>query len=374
MRVGIDARTLFSPVLKGIGVYLQNLIRELLRLDQDTRYVLYYDPRQETLERGPVDPRVQIRPVRISKGDRYHLWEFAALPAAIRRDALDLFHSPANTAPPFLRVPRIITVHDTTLQEMQHRCWQDRLYYRKIQPAIARRAAKIVTVSQVSGQRIRSRMAIPESKIRVIPNGIGSEFRVQESGEILEKLGARYGIGGPYIFNAGGESPWKNAARLIEAFHGARLPLKLVISGIRTESIRSGLLQQIEALSLSGKVIILPYVSAEELIALYNGARFFVYPSLMEGFGFPPLEAMACGTPVAASRSASIPEVSGDAAFYFDGQQAVSIMEALVRMHEDNKLREDLRAKGFQQAARYTWRRTAQWTHELYEEVMREKK
>lgn len=373
MRIGIDARTLYAPVLKGIGVYLQNLLYELLKLNDEAEYFLYYDARQQTVNRCPSNMRVHARPVQISTGDRFHFWEQFALPKALAKDGISLLHSPANTLPFFWRGPCVVTVHDTTIQERRDKTRIDQFYYNGLQPMALKKAARVLTVSRFSQGNIEKLLGIPETRIRVIHNGISPVFRLLEDESAVEAVKGRFGIRGDYIFNAGGESPWKNVPRLIEAFAAMNSSLSLVVTGIRSEKIRGELAGRIEALGLKGRVLLLSYVSSEELIALYNGARLFVYPSLLEGFGFPPLEAMACGTPVAASNAASIPEVTGDAAYLFDGMKIDEMTEAMKRMLADGELRASLRAKGFDRVKQFTWQNNARQTFEVYREVLGEK-
>ena len=370
LRIGIDARTLYSPAMKGIGVYLQNLLNEMLRLEPSAEFFLYFDSRQKTLNRRPDSRQVTERPVQIGTGDRFYFWEQWALPEALKRDRISLLHSPANTLPLTFAGPKVVTVHDTTIQEREDKTRIDMFYYNFFQPYAIRRANRVLTVSEFSKSNIEKRLGVDKRKIRVIPNGISPAFRLLADEKTVEATKARLGIHGNYIFNAGGESPWKNVARLIEAYAALECPEDLVITGVRSEKVRAGHLEKIRELGLTGRVHLLTYVSEADLIALYNGASVFIYPSLLEGFGFPPLEAMACGIPVAASNAASIPEVTGNAALSFDANRTADIAAALRRLLTDEALRLDLRKRGFDRVRQFTWEQNARLTLEVYREVL----
>lgn len=371
MKIGIDARTLYAPVLKGIGVYLQNLLEGMIRLEPSAEFYLYYDARQKTVNRRPAGAKVFERGITFPTGDRFHFWEQMALPRALSKDRISLLHSPANTVPLFWNGPKVVTVHDTTIQERKDKTRIDQFYYNTFQPQALRRSDLICTVSHFSKGNIEKILGISGSKIRVIHNGISPAFRLLEDESVVDAVKAKFGIKGEYIFNAGGESPWKNVPRLIEAFASLESAESLVITGIRSDKIRTELMTRIHALGLTGRVHLLTYVTADELIALYNGAAIFVYPSLLEGFGFPPLEAMACGTPVAASNAASIPEVTGEAALLFDGTRAGEISLAMQKLLQDKTLRDSYRAKGFERARQFTWQENAKQTLSAYKEVLR---
>ena len=157
---------------------------------------------------------------------------------------------------------------------------------------------------------------------------------------------------------------------MIEAYAALECPEDLVITGVRSEKVRAGHLEKIRELGLTGRVHLLTYVSEADLIALYNGASVFIYPSLLEGFGFPPLEAMACGIPVAASNAASIPEVTGNAALSFAANRTADIAAALRRLLTDEALRLDLGKRGFDRVRQFTWEQNARLTLEVYREVL----
>ena len=377
MRIGIDVRVLYNPLLKGIGVYLQNLLTNLAEIDQQNEYILYYDGRQNTLSRKPNSNNFIDKEISIKKGDQFYLWEQLRLPLELKRDKIDIFHSPANTTMFYLACPTIVTVHDVHLQCITQKNIIDGFYFKKLQPLILRRVKKIITPSNFSKDMVKKVMSINESKIEIVPLGINDAFRIINSKESINKIKDTYKISAQYILNVGGESSWKNISRLITAYailvKKYQIKEMLVITGIRTKSILEKHLQEISKLNLTNKVLILGYIPEEDLIHLYNGAKVFVYPSLMEGFGLPPLEAMACGVPVVASNLTSIPEIVGDAALLFDGYNIQEIANAIYKVIINDELANELRKKGVQRVKQFNWRITAQKTLQIYKNVLENK-
>ncbi len=371
MTVGIDARALYLPVLKGIGVYLQNLLNSLAALDGGHEYVLFFDSRQEITRRRPPHACFRESGLVIPRGDTFFLWEQLRLPLELRRRSLDVFHSPANTTPLWKPCPTVATVHDTKLLEAEYEGLKPDLYNKKVQPAALRRAEKILCPSRFSKGRILDRLGIEETRVEVTYPGISEDFRVIDDRDRLQGIRETFGLTREYVFSAGGESPPKNISALIAAFAAfrqkSRAEAQLVIAGIRTRSIYQKHRAEGDSYGLGRDLVILGYVSQEDLIALYNAARIFVYPSLFEGFGFPPLEAMACGVPVAASGATSIPEVVGDAALLFDAASREDMTDKMARLWEDRSLREKLRLQGFERVKQFSWAETARKTLSVYQ-------
>lgn len=367
--IGIDARVLFMPMMKGMGFYLQNLLENFITLDKENSYILYYDTRQNVKLRTLNSPNFSVKGISIRSGDSFHSWEQVRLPIELSRDKIDILHSPANTSIFASRCPRICTVHDTILQELEKKGF-DNFYFNRFIPFSLRRAKKIITCSIYSKQKINKLLNIPEEKIEVIPNGVSSIFKKINDKEAISKVKRKYAIEGEYIFNVGGESPWKNVSNLILAYKllvsKSSIKQKIVIAGIRTKSIAENHLKEIAELGLSDRAIILGYVSEQELVHLYNGAEIFVYPSLNEGFGLPPLEAMACGIPVVASNKASIPEVVGDAAILVDATNESAIAKGIGLILNNAALKDKLRDLGTKRCSRFTWQQTAKKTLQLY--------
>jgi len=375
MKIGIDARVLYMPVLKGIGIYLHNLLINLSEIDQKNEYILYYDTRQNLVSRFPRKSNFITKGISIRKGDRFYLWEQVRLPLETARDKIDIFHSPANTTMLLSRCPIIVTIHDVTLQETLRQANLENGYHRLLQPFILRRAKRVITPSAYSRSRIEEIMKIPKNKINVIHNGISDYFKVINNNGQIERTKREFGITGGFILSVGGESPWKNVSGLIKAYSilvkKGMINQQLVITGIRTKSILENHFDEIDKLRLQDKVLILGYIPENKLINLYNAAEVFVYQSVKEGFGFPPLEAMACGVPVIASNKSSIPEISGEAALLVDASNPDNISDAVINLLRDNSLKQRLISEGFKRVKKFTWKKTAEETLNLYEEVFK---
>ncbi len=378
MRIGIDARVLYMPVLKGMGVYLKNLLESLERIDKKNEYILYYDSRQQVVSRKPGSPNFEEKAISIRKGDIYHFWEQFRLPLELKKDRIDVFHSPANTTMLALKCPTIVTVHDTILQQSVRLSLFDQMYFKRLQPFILKKVQKIITISGYSKELISKIMKISKSMVEVIPLGINDSFRVITDKKMIVPVMQKYGITGSYLLNVGGESPWKNVSTLIKAYSelvkNYKIKEKLIITGIRNEVILKEHADKISELGIKDKIIIIGYVPQEDLVGLYNGASVFVYPSLHEGFGLPPLEAMACGVPVVVSDKTSIPEVVGDAAILVDASEPKNIAKAINDVLGNESLRKDLIAAGLERCKEFDWRKTAELTLKNYEEAYIAKK
>jgi glycosyltransferase involved in cell wall biosynthesis len=299
-----------------------------------------------------------------------------AISQAARRYGFDVVHDPNGIAP-FLgvtrRTRRVVTIHDVfayVYPEAHNRL--DNWRYHHMLPQAARRAEVVLTDSEHSRRDLVRYLAVPDVQVRVIACGIDPQFRPVENSPDRYSVLARYGIDRPYLLYVGGINARKNIARLFEAY--ARLRerhpgLALVIGGKRqwqTGEIDAAF----QRFNLEGHVHFTGYVDDRDLPALYSAAEVFVFPSLYEGFGLPPLEAMACGAPVVTSNASSLPEVVGDAALTVDPYDVDGLAAAIERALTDEGLRAELRRRGLERAARFTWERAAHETLAVYEQVL----
>ncbi|HYP52293.1 MAG TPA: glycosyltransferase family 1 protein, partial [Pyrinomonadaceae bacterium] len=292
------------------------------------------------------------------------------LVAELRRRPVDLVHV-QYTAPPFAPCPVVTTVHDLAFEHIpetfKRRSWmQLRLTVRRT----ARAAAHVITVSEYSKRDIMATYGIPEERITVTPEAAAPHFRPAPPAEV-ERVRRKYGVRGDYVLAVGSIQPRKNLARLVRAYSGLRsrrsqdkLP-QLVLVGKRAW-LYGDTLRTVERSGLSDRTLFTGYVSEADLPALYTGALLFVYPSYFEGFGLPPLEAMACGTPVVAGDRTSLPEVVGDAGLLVDPFDESAIGAGLERLLDDSELRASLRVKGLERARLFDWRETARLTLAAY--------
>lgn len=374
MKIGIDIRSLYRPDMKGIGIYLNNLLPWLGLLDTNDKYLLYFDKRQDNFNRKPHGESFQERGISIPKGDSLYFWEQLCLPTEIVKDKIDLFHSPGNTMPAFKRCKHVVTIHDTKIFETKPENIIDRVYTKYVQVYALKRADVIICPSEFTKKCVMSCLNIREDKIAVIYNGINDKFKVLNDKSSMPNLRERFVIKKGFILSVGGETPLKNISNLIASFAILKKRMKideqLVITGIRNKVIFEKHRQEILKHGIEGEVIILGYVDQTDLILLYNEAAIFVYPSLFEGFGFPPLEAMACGVPVAASDATSIPEVTGDAAVLFNGKDIVDMTEKISRLLTDKISIEQMRQKGFERIKMFTWKTAAEKTLQVYQRAL----
>jgi glycosyltransferase involved in cell wall biosynthesis len=268
----------------------------------------------------------------------------------------DLLWSPANCGP--LSVARqVVTVHD--LAVLEHPEWFSRAYaawYRFLIPRLARRAIRVLTVSQFSRKRILSLLRLPDEKVIAIPAGVGSDFQAA-SAQSIAALRSRYLLESPYMLVVGTLERRKNLLRLLQAWKIAAVDhprVELVIAGGGGRAFRP-----IDLHDLPPRVRLLGYVADDELPALYSGALALVLPSLYEGFGLPALEAMACGTPVIVACTGALPEVVGEAGLYFNPLDVRQMAQALHGALDDPALRREMSHKGLRRARLFTWQAAA---------------
>ncbi len=368
-RIAIDARKLRDY---GIGTYVRNLLRQLARQDPNTEYVLLC--RAEDCD-VIADLGSNFRAVREDAGD-YSVREQFAVPIDLRREHVDLFHAPHYVLPPLTPCRSVVTIHDCIhLRFPQY--LPNRLGYAYARSSLwiaTHRAARVITVSEASKRDILRYYRVPEERIDVIYNAIDDRFWLEPPADAMERVRERYQLNAPFVLYAGNIKPHKNLERLIEAFHLLRQDpnlkdVQLLIIGDEISKYAS-LRRAVHRHKLHKYVRFFGFVPDQTLAALYRLAAVFVFPSLYEGFGLPPLEAMASGTPVITSNVSSLPEVVGDAALMIDPYDPGAIAAAMRRVLEDSTLRADLRARGLARAREFSWERSIRRVREIYGEVM----
>lgn len=380
LHIGIDAHAIGARQ-GGNETYIRELILALTRLDQRNRYTIYLANRASAAEWrerfARTAPNFGVRllppPTPIVRAP-------LALAYELRRRPVDLLHV-QYTAPPFCPVPVVATVHDLAFEHYpetftRRGSWQLRLTVRYT----ARRAACLLTVSEFSRADLHRTYGIPEERIVVTWNGIDPRFSPVGSDTEDEpqlRLAQAYGLRAGYLLALGSLQPRKNIPRLIRAYVDLRrnrpdLTPQLVIAG-RELWLTSAIFQEIErelaGLPWRDDIVFTGYVPDADLPALYRGARMLIYPSIFEGFGLPPVEAMACGTPVVTSQAGSLPEVCGPAARYVDPWSVESIRDGILDLLTDQQLTGQLIARGLEQARRFDWQQTAARTLKVYEQI-----
>ncbi len=367
MHIGIDARSILGTPT-GVGRYLSNLLTQLQRLDSQNSYTAYLDrPAHKTLLQ---QENFQFKTITLPIAQNYFTWNHVRLPPELWRHPVDVFHFPFYTMPVVRNYASIVTIHDITYEiHPEWYSWKGRLAMRAFSKFAARHAQKILTVSQCSKQDIMRYYAIPEEKIVVTYHGIEQRFQPIADVTILDTLRQSYGIrAGTVILYVGSIHTRRNVEQLIHAFFRISTKmsdLQLMIVGKREYPYLNieGLLDELD---LHGKVILPGYIHDDDLPGLYNLATVSIYPSSYEGFGFPVLESMACGTPVITANNSSLPEVGGDAAVYIDPQNIDEIADALAQLLTNSGLRQQCCERGLVRAAGFSWEHTARQTLEVY--------
>jgi glycosyltransferase involved in cell wall biosynthesis len=370
MRIAIDARKLRDY---GIGTYVRNLLRQLARHDDGHEYVVFSRDADFEFVSG-LGPR--FRPL-LEEAANYSIREQFALPIDLRREAIDLFHAPHYVLPPLTPCRSVVTIHDCIhLRFPQY--LPSRLgyaYARGQMWAATHRAARVITVSEASKRDILRYFRVPEGKIDVIYNAIDERFWQAPDPAEIDRVRQRYQLTAPFVLYAGNIKPHKNLERLIESFHLLRQnspelkDVQLLIIGDEVSKYAT-LRRAVHRHKLHKHVRFFGFVRDQTLAALYRLANVFVFPSLYEGFGLPPLEAMASGTPVIVSNVSSLPEVVGDAALMIDPYEPNEIAEAMRRVLTDESLRSRLQLRGLARAREFSWERSIARVREIYAEVM----
>ena len=377
LRIAVDAANLLKPKT-GIGEYTINLMRGLSRLE-NPEFVLFHDslhkPNIKSLFDGLDQSKIRLASLPIPANLVGPAWQACPWPPVDwTTGPVDIFHSPNYRVLPVRRAKLVVTVHDlVVLKYPRHQSltrvkhiggWLRRL----------KRADAVIAVSENTRRDILEYLDIPAEKVRVIYQGYNADlFRSDVPGEDVERVLLRHRLQAPYFLYVGTLEPRKNLVRLLKAFSLVRRNglgnIHLVLAGRKGWKFEE-IFDEIRKLNLHDSVRQLGYLADEDLPGLIKGARALVYPSLYEGFGLPPLEAMAVGTPVLTSNTSSLPEVVGGAGVMVDPEDVEALAMALERLWTDETWGESLRMKGYRQAQRFTWDKAAKQTLELYHSLL----
>lgn len=367
MRVAIDARKLHDF---GIGTYIRNLLRHLARIDHDTEFVLLCTEADlgVAAQLGP-----NFRSV-LEPAPNYSIREQIHVPWVLRRERPDLFHAPHYVLPAAIHCNSVVTIHDC-IHLMFPQYLPNRMAYAYARAQMwtaAHRSDCILTVSDASKRDILHLFNIPPEKIVVVYNAIDAHFSVTPPPDAVARVRERYQLDHRFLLYVGNIKPHKNLVRLIEAFSELRTgdleDLKLLIIGDEISKLPA-LRHAVHRHKLHKHVRFLGYVPDDQLAVLYRLAAVFVFPSLYEGFGLPPLEAMASGTPVVASNVSSLPEVVGDAAVLVDPHDIDSIVDGLRCVLTNPARADDMRRKGLERSREFSWERSVARTLEVYKRI-----
>ena len=361
--LAVDARWLST----GIGRYTLNALATIRERRTQIRVEAITSSRHAS----------QIAPlcdeVRIVNAPIYSVREQLVLPFAVQ--GADLLHIPHYNAPLFYPHKLLVSILDLThiIDETYRRTWASRVYARPMLNLVARKAVRIVTLSEYSKWQIVKYLRVPETKISVIYCGVNPIFAPQDRRAALSEIQQKFGLDGPYLLYVGNLKPHKNVMTLLRAFAYLRSRQgwqhQLLIVGDDTEG-REVLLKYCDDKQLSSWVHIESHVREELLPKVYAGADLLVLPSFEEGFGLPIIEAMACGTPVVCSRAASLPEVAADAAVLFDPHNYQELADHIHTVLGSFQVRTQLRERGFERAKYFSWRKCGEGHADLYSQLM----
>ena len=299
------------------------------------------------------------------------VWEQALGPIAAWRDRLDLIHGPVNVLPLLAPCPGVVTVHDLAFLAYPEAAGAAKQRYRTVLTALSvRRAARVIAVSAFTRDELVRRLGTPVRKIVVVHNAVDPAFTPLPQAEVA-RFRAEGGLLERMVLCVGTLEPRKNLRGLLDAFArvAPHTDADLVVAGGKGW-LYDDVFALVDALGLTRRVRFAGHVPDAQLPLWYNAAEVFVYPSLYEGFGLPPLEALACGTPTITSTAAALPEVVGDAAILSDPRDPAALAAALARVLDDPALRSTLRDRGLRRAAGFSWARTAAATRAVYDDVL----
>ncbi len=378
MRIEFDGQLFAEKEKTGIGFVAHQLISNLPKYSDDEKVLDYFAKGCTAQQLGQIEQYRQLgytlSPCQSMSSRQYKIiWPF--FPLAFHR----FFGKKADVTcffnfyvPPGVAGRKVTIVHDMVVKAYPGTMnLKTKIMLRLCLKKSCKRADKIVTVSAFSKDEIVKYLKIPEEKIVVMPNGVDhSLYHTGYPQQAIEAAKQRYHIAGEYYLYLGTLEPRKNIERLVQAYAKAKVPggPKLVLAG-RKGWLYESIFETVQKLGLAGDVIFTDYVEDADVPLLMSGAKIFLFPSLYEGFGLPPLEAMACGTPVVTSAASSLPEVVGEAALLADPHSIREIAAAITRLERDAQLRERLIQKGLQRAAQFTWEQSAQIFYEVIRSV-----
>jgi len=384
MRIGIDARLVPYEKKEGMAYYALSLIENLPKIDKTNDYTFFYN----IFLRGNKRFAPDINNFNNCKNKFFpipgrvldFLWTKAKFPPIeFFLGNLDIFHTTAVTStPPYNYLPpqrkgkKIITIHDITplLLPEPIKSVFDLSQYKKGLDSVVKNADAIICISESTKDALIEYTGISRDKVYVVHFGISDDFFKETREDRIKSVLNKYRINSKYIFNIGRLDYGKNTVNLIKAFNILRKNhnLKLVLTGNKGDAAED-VFKAIDILGLSGDIIYLGYVVKEDLISLLSAAELFVFPSFYEGFGLPNLEAMKCETPVVTSDIAVMRELIGDAALLADPNSPGSIAEAMIKVINDDNLRNVLVSRGKEKVKAFSWERTARDTVEVYRKV-----
>jgi glycosyltransferase involved in cell wall biosynthesis len=378
MKIGIEGQRLFRKKKHGMDMVALELIHNLQKIDDNNEYVIFVKP---DVDRDCMHETANFKIVELS-GSSFPIWEQYLLPRAARKEGCDILHCTSNTAPIHTKIPLMITLHDiiylesisvlkkggTTYQKIGN------MYRRFVVPKNVKKSKRIITVSNFEKDRIRNFFGYPEEvkTLVAVYNGVSEYFKVLDDKEELDRVKKLYNLPDEFIFFLGNTDPKKNTPGTLKAYSeflknsDKKIPLLMLDFG---SDYLNKILDDIGDPDLKKHIQLTGYIKNTDLPAFYNLCTVFLYPSLRESFGIPPLEAMRCGAPVISSNTSSMPEIAGGAAHIVDPFNPSEIAKGISKIISDDDYKKSLVEKGLVQAAKFSWKKMAENVLHLYEEV-----
>lgn len=383
MHIGIDVRCLAEGKRTGVQEYTLALLKELFETDQENKYILFFNAWQKAtpdFSWATVYPHVTLQVFHFpNKLLNLTLWYFGFPKLDLLVGGTDVFFLPnLNFSAVSKKTKLVVTAHDLSFElfpetfSWKQRLWHFFVHFRRL----AVHADRILSVSQSTKENLIAKYHVSPEKITVIQSGIGEQFHLMDrNNPELLRIKQKYNLPYKFILYLGTFEPRKNILSLIQAYE-ALMKLEnptfskynLVLAGTRGWKCED-IFEAIEESSYTEKILLPGFIDDVDKVALYNLASVFVYPSLYEGFGFPPLEAMACGVPVIASHASSLPEAVGDGGIMIDPYQPNELLQSLQAVISDPSLAQSLEEKGLLHAKGFSWKKTAEETLALFRSV-----
>ena len=375
MRIGINFHT-FDNYISGVEYYTLGMIDSLLRLENQNEYVIFTNvPHFFAQYTSNQSSRVTIKKIDCIKTRTQRiLWEHFQLPRQVRREKLNVLHCPCYICPVTIKeIPCVVTIHDTIA--IDHPGWckpSNAVYFNMVMKMSLRASAAIVAVSHAAAGDVARNYSLDKTKIIVAYPGIDPIFNAKKNRQRHIQIREKYHLPEQYILYVGNLEPKKNIEVVLSSFMSIKkrsFPYKLVLAGKRQWGVKSLIKKSLRE-NKNNDILFPGYILRADLPSVYQLAKVFIWPSLYEGFGFPPLEAMACGVPVISSSRGALKETLGDAACLINPTKPMEISHALRRMTAETDFRDKYIKKGFSQSRRFNWEKTALKLSAIYKDTV----